>query len=38
MGNYNPQAPILLGEQWVPIRSEDLVFSPSDSTRSEERR
>lgn len=32
MGNYNPQAPVLLGEQWVPIRSEDLVFSPSDST------
>lgn len=32
MGNYNPQAPVLLGQQWVPIRSEDLVFSPSDST------
>lgn len=28
MGNYNPQAPILLGQQWVPIRNEDLEFAP----------
>lgn len=28
MGNYNPQAPIILGEEWVPIRDEDVSFSP----------
>jgi hypothetical protein len=29
MGNYNPRAPYILGEEWVPIRDEDLVFSPA---------
>lgn len=29
MGNYNPHAPYMIGEEWVPIREEDLVFSPS---------
>ena len=28
MGNYNPHAPILLGEEWVPIRDEQTSFSP----------
>lgn len=27
MGNYNPSAPIILGEEWVPIREEDLIFN-----------
>lgn len=29
MGNYNPSAPIILGQEWVGIRDEDLVFSPA---------
>jgi hypothetical protein len=29
MGNYNPDAPRILGQQWVPIRNEDTVFSPA---------
>lgn len=29
MGNYNPHAPIILGQEWVPIRDEDTVFAPS---------
>lgn len=29
MGNYNPHAPYILGQEWVPIRDEDTVFSPS---------
>ena len=29
MGNYNPYAPKILGQEWVPIRDEDVVFSPS---------
>ena len=29
MGNYNPRVPIILGQEWAPIRDEDLVFSPS---------
>ena len=28
MGNYNPYAPDILGEEWVPIRDEQTVFSP----------
>jgi hypothetical protein len=28
MGNYNPYAPVLLGQEWVPIRDENLAFSP----------
>jgi hypothetical protein len=28
MGNYNPYSPIILGEEWVPIRNENLQFSP----------
>ena len=27
MGNYNPNAPTLLGQQWVPILNNDTVFS-----------
>lgn len=29
MGNYNPHQPIILGQEWVPIREEDLGLSPS---------
>ena len=29
MGNYNPNAPIILGEEWVPIRDENLELSPA---------
>lgn len=29
MGNYNPRAPYILGEEWVPIRDENVLFSPS---------
>lgn len=29
MGNYNPHAPLILGQEWVPIRNEDLIFSPN---------
>lgn len=29
MGTYNPHVPQILGEEWVPIRDEDLVFTPS---------
>ena len=29
MGNYNPHAPIILGQEWVPIRDENAVFSPA---------
>lgn len=29
MGNYNPYAPIILGQEWVPIREENLVLSPT---------
>lgn len=28
MGNYNPHAPRILGQEWVPIRDENLVFQP----------
>lgn len=28
MGNYNPFAPITLGQEWVPIRDENIAFSP----------
>lgn len=28
MGNYNPRAPYILGEEWVSIRDEQLVYSP----------
>lgn len=27
MGNYNPNTPIILGEEWVPIRDSDLVYN-----------
>lgn len=27
MGNYNPNTPIILGEEWVPIRDTDLVYN-----------
>jgi hypothetical protein len=29
MGNYNPNTPIILGEEWVPIRDEKLELSPA---------
>jgi len=29
MANYNPHSPQILGEEWVPIRDEDVAFSPS---------
>ncbi len=29
MGNYNPYQPQILGQEWVPIREEDTVFSPA---------
>ncbi len=29
MGNYNSHAPYILGEEWVPIRDENLTFSPA---------
>lgn len=28
MGNYNPSAPIVLGEEWVGIRDETITFAP----------
>lgn len=27
MGNYNPYAPIILGQEWVPIREEETEFN-----------
>ncbi len=29
MGNYNPHAPYILGQEWVPIRDEELRYSPN---------
>lgn len=29
MGNYNPNLPVILGQEWVPIRDEDVTFSPN---------
>lgn len=29
MGNYNPHKPQILGQEWVPIRNEVVVFSPA---------
>lgn len=29
IGNYNPHSPIILGQEWVPIRDEDVTYSPS---------
>lgn len=29
MGNYNPHAPQILGQEWVPIRDVGLVYSPA---------
>lgn len=29
MGNYNPRSPLILGQEWVPIREENVQFSPS---------
>lgn len=28
MGSYNPHTPLILGQEWVPIRDENLIFSP----------
>lgn len=32
MGRYNPNLPYILGQEWVPIREEDTVFSPNLAT------
>ena len=32
MGVYNPNIPEILGQEWVPIRGSDVVFSPSVNT------
>lgn len=32
MGNYNPHQPYILGEEWVPIRNEDTVIAPDETT------
>jgi hypothetical protein len=32
MGVYNPNIPRVVGEEWVPIRDEGIVFSPSINT------
>lgn len=29
MGNYNPSQSIILGQEWVPIRDEDVALSPA---------
>lgn len=29
MGFYNPHAPRIIGQEWVPIRDESLIFSPA---------
>ena len=29
MGNYNPSLPVILGQEWVPIRDENVTFAPS---------
>lgn len=29
MGNYNPYVPIILGQEWVPIRDENVTFAPT---------
>jgi hypothetical protein len=29
MGNYNPNLPVILGQEWVPIRDEDITYSPN---------
>lgn len=29
MGNYNPYAPIIVGQEWVPIREENLDLAPN---------
>jgi hypothetical protein len=31
MGNYNPRAPIILGEEWVPIRGDVVQFPTGDN-------
>jgi len=31
LGNYNPYAPRILGQEWVPIKDEDIIYSPSTS-------
>jgi hypothetical protein len=31
MGNYNPRAPIILGEEWVPIRPDVVQFPTGDN-------
>lgn len=32
MGNYNPHAPHIIGQEWVPIRNEDLELTPASNT------
>lgn len=31
MGNYNPSVPIILGQEWIPIRDENVTFAPTES-------
>lgn len=35
MGNYNPSAPLILGEEWVGIREEVSQFSPTVNTQEQ---
>lgn len=32
MGNYNPYSPQIVGQEWVPIRDEGLIFNPFANT------
>jgi hypothetical protein len=32
VGVYNPNIPKILGQEWVPIRDEDITFSPASNT------
>jgi hypothetical protein len=32
MGIYNPRAPLILGEEWVPIREESTLLTPTANT------
>lgn len=33
MGNYNPSAPEVIGQEWVGIREESAAFSPQVNSR-----
>ena len=32
MGNYNPHAPQILGQEWAPIREENIAYAPAINT------